>query len=80
MAASSLRCRGQEFHCWSPSVGEQGYEEELLLHAANLRLALFDSETALSQAFSSHAFSIRKGGEPLGAQQFCLGLSRPEAS
>lgn len=78
--AASLRCWGQEFHCWSPSLWEQGYEEELLLCAANFKAGLLDSETALSQAFSSQAFSIQKGGEPLGAQQFCLGLSRPEAS
>lgn len=45
-----------------------------------LRLVLFDSETVLSQASSSQAFSIQKGGEPLGSSQFCLGLSRPEAS
>lgn len=44
------------------------------------RPVLFDSETALSQTFSSQAVSIWKGGEPLGAQQFRLGLSRPEAS
>lgn len=51
-----------------------------------LRPVLFDSEAALSQAFSSRAFSRRTGRGREGSlwmllfSSLCLGQSRPEAS
>lgn len=70
----------RNFTAGHPMRGSSAVKRSCCCMLLTLRLVLFDSETVLSQASSSQAFSIQKGGEPLGSSQFCLGLSRPEAS
>lgn len=54
----------RSFTAGHPLWGSRAVKRSCCCTLLTLRPVLFDSETALSQAFSSQAFSIRMEGNP----------------